>query len=123
MSARLPKAAWNRGVRHRVEEHPPGYLTASVQSDVRAVGHADPDMDVRSTPVVPDQGGSLQTPVVPHAIVAHVAGLVEGNLAGIEPEKATMEIIGKRVKMGHEVFPGDKYSAGDAARPLFSIID
>ena len=46
-----------------------------------------------------------------------------GNLAGVDPNKATMELIGKRVKMSHQVFPGDKYSAGDAARPLFSLED
>jgi len=44
-----------------------------------------------------------------------------GNLEGIEPAEVTTEIIGKRVKMGHKVFPGDKYSAGDGARPLFSF--
>lgn len=44
-----------------------------------------------------------------------------GNLTGIEPDKTTMEIIGKRVKMEHKVFSGDKYSAGDGASPLFSL--
>ncbi len=39
----------------------------------------------------------------------------------IEPTEATMEIIGKKVKMGNKVFPGDKYSAGDGARPLFTF--
>ncbi len=46
-----------------------------------------------------------------------------GNLTGIDPKAVTMEIIGKRVRMGHAVFPGDKYSAGDEARPLFSLED
>jgi len=46
---------------------------------------------------------------------------IMGNLTGIDPPKATMELIGKRVKMGHQVFPGDKYSAGEGARPLFSF--
>ena len=46
---------------------------------------------------------------------------IMGNLIDIDPSKVTMELIGKRVKMGHKVFPGDKYSAGDAARPLFSF--
>ena len=46
---------------------------------------------------------------------------IMGNLTGIDPGEATMELIGKRVKMGHEVFCGDKYSAGDAARPVFSF--
>ena len=46
---------------------------------------------------------------------------IMGNLIGIDPSEATMELIGKRVKMGHKVFPGDKYSAGDGASPLFSF--
>jgi len=44
-----------------------------------------------------------------------------GNLDGLEPDKVTMDIIGKRVTMKHRVFAGDKYSAGEAARPLFSL--
>ena len=43
-----------------------------------------------------------------------------GNLIDIDPGKATMELIDKRVSMGHKVFPGDRYSSGDGARPLFS---
>ena len=46
---------------------------------------------------------------------------VMGNLSNIDPAEATMELIGKRVKMTHEVFAGDKYSAGEGARPLFSL--
>ncbi len=46
---------------------------------------------------------------------------IMGNLVDIDPAKATMELIGKRVKMGHKVFCGDKFSAGDGARPLFSF--
>ena len=45
---------------------------------------------------------------------------IMGNL-DIQPDKATMEIVGKKVNMGHKVFPGDKYSAGDGARPFFSL--
>jgi len=46
---------------------------------------------------------------------------IMGNLIDIDPSKATMELIDKRVSMGHKVFPGDKYSCGDGARPLFSL--
>ena len=63
-------------------------------------------------------------PEVPYVIV--LVGLDEGpwlmgNLIDIDPAEATMELIGKRVKMRHKVFPGDKYSAGEGARPLFSF--
>jgi len=46
---------------------------------------------------------------------------IMGNLIDIDPSRVTMELIGQRVKMGHKVFCGDKYSAGDGARPLFSF--
>lgn len=46
---------------------------------------------------------------------------IMGNLIDIDPAKATMELIGKKVVMGHKVFCGDKYSAGEMARPLFSF--
>jgi len=48
---------------------------------------------------------------------------IMGNLEGIDPKQASMELIGKKVKMGNTVFPGDKYSAGEGARPLFSLVN
>jgi len=47
---------------------------------------------------------------------------IMGNLDGIDPAQASMELVGKKVKMGNKVFPGDKYSAGEGARPLFSLV-
>ena len=47
---------------------------------------------------------------------------IMGNLEGIDPKEASMELVGKKVKMGNKVFPGDKYSAGEGARPLFSLV-
>jgi len=46
---------------------------------------------------------------------------IMGNLTSIDPSEATMELINKRIKMGHKVFAGDKYSAGEMTRPLFSL--
>ncbi|MFC1860749.1 Zn-ribbon domain-containing OB-fold protein [Chloroflexota bacterium] len=48
---------------------------------------------------------------------------IMGNLIDMDPSKATMELMDKRVKMGHKVFPGDRYSSGASARPLFSMED
>ena len=42
-----------------------------------------------------------------------------GNLVDLEPGSATMDLIGRDVILGHKVFPGDLYSAGEATRPLF----
>ena len=44
-----------------------------------------------------------------------------GNFAGIDPARATMDLIDRRVQLGIKVFPGDKYSPDGGARPLFSF--
>ncbi len=47
---------------------------------------------------------------------------IMGNLGGIDQKSTGMELIGKTVKMKDNlVFPGDKYSAGEAARPHFHL--
>ena len=48
---------------------------------------------------------------------------IMGNLIDIDPTLAGMELIGKKVMLGHKVFPGDDYSDGEAARPLFRFAD
>jgi uncharacterized OB-fold protein len=93
---------------------------------------ASPNMEV----VELKGGGKIQTFTVNNVAaegredeVPYIIVLVElddgpwimGNLAGIDPNEVTMEVIGKRVKMGHKVFPGDKYSAGEETGPLFSF--
>lgn len=47
---------------------------------------------------------------------------IMGNLVDMDPTTVTMDVIGKSVKLGHRVFPGDKYSAGPAARAAFSLM-
>ena len=46
-----------------------------------------------------------------------------GNLEGIDPNEAGFNLIGRKVKMGHKVFAGDKFSAGESAVPLFGLTD
>ena len=47
---------------------------------------------------------------------------IMGNLGGIDPKTVGMEHIGKTVVMKDNlVFAGDKYSAGEVARPHFHL--
>ncbi|ACN17584.1 conserved hypothetical protein [Desulforapulum autotrophicum HRM2] len=48
---------------------------------------------------------------------------IMGELSAINPEEASLDMIGKRVRMGNRVFPGDRYSNGSAARPVFYRLD
>ena len=70
---------------------------------------------------VAPEGRECEVPYIIVLVELDEGPWVMGNLIDIDPAEASMELIGKRVKMGHKIFPGDKYSAGDAARPLFSF--
>ena len=74
-----------------------------------------------TTVFVPPEGREAEAPYTIVMVELDEGPWIMGNLIDIDPRKATMDLIGRRVEMGHKVFPGDKYSAGDMARPLFSF--
>ena len=74
-----------------------------------------------TTIFVSPEGREAETPYIIVMVQLDEGPWIMGNLAGVDPEKVTMDVIGKKVTMGNAVFPGDKYSAGDGARPVFSI--
>ncbi len=76
-----------------------------------------------TTVFVPAEGREDESPYVIVLVELDEGPWIMGNLGGIEPRKVGIELVDRRVKMEHEVFPGDKYSAGDSARPLFRLVD
>ena len=69
------------------------------------------------------EGRESEVPYVIVMVELEEGPWIMGNLEGTDPKTASMELIGKKVKMGNKVFPGDKYSAGEAARPVFTIVN
>jgi len=59
----------------------------------------------------------------------YIVGIVEldegpwlmGNIIGVDCDEATMDIIGRRVKLGHAVISGDKFSAGERVAATFIL--
>jgi len=95
---------------------------------------ASPDMDVIelkgkgeiqtfTTVYVAPEGRQGEVPYIIVLVELDEGPWMMGNLSGIDPGQANMELIGKRVILGHQIFAGDKYSAGDSARPVFSLED
>ncbi len=76
-----------------------------------------------TTVYVAAEGRESEIPYVIVMVELEEGPWLMGNLEGIDPKLASMALIGKKVKMGHKVFPGDKYSGGEAARPLFTLVD
>ena len=94
---------------------------------------ASPDMEIVelkgsgkirtfTTVFVAAEGRESEIPYIIVMVELDEGPWLMGNLDGIDPKAASMELIGKKVRMGHKVFPGDKYSAGEGTRPLFSLI-
>jgi uncharacterized OB-fold protein len=76
-----------------------------------------------TTVFVGAEGRESEVPYIIVIVELEEGPWIMGNLEGIDPKSATMELVGKKVKMGNKVFPGDKYSAGEAARPLFTLVN
>ncbi len=74
-----------------------------------------------TTVFVAPEGREAEIPYTVVMVELDEGPWIAGNLIDIDPSKVTMEVIGRSVQLGHKVFPGDKYSAGDMARPLFSF--
>ena len=94
---------------------------------------ASPDMEIVelkgngkirtfTTVFVGAEGRESEVPYIIVMVELEDGPWIMGNLEGIDPKQASMVIIGKKVKMGNKVFPGDKYSAGEGARPIFSLV-
>lgn len=104
----------------------------TVPPKIACAGCASADLDIVelsgkgsiqtfTTVFVPPEGRESEMPYIIVLVELDEGPWLMGNLVGVDPNKITMEIIGKRVTMGHAVFPGDKYSAGEEARPVFSL--
>jgi len=71
---------------------------------------------------VTSEGREGEVPYVIVMVELDEGPWIMGNLGGIDPKTAGMEQIGKTVVMKDNlVFEGDRYSAGEAARPHFHL--
>lgn len=74
-----------------------------------------------TTTYVAPLGREVEAPYIIAMVELDEGPWIAGNLIDLDPANTGMELIGRRVKVGHKVFPGDQYSAGESARPLFSL--
>jgi len=69
------------------------------------------------------EGRESEAPYIVAIVELDDGPWVMGNITGLKPEEATMDIMGRKVSMeGSAVFAGDRYSSGEAARPLFKLV-
>jgi uncharacterized OB-fold protein len=71
---------------------------------------------------VAPEGRENEVPYIIALVKLDEGPWIMGNLIDMDPARATMDLIDKEVKIGFRVFPGDKYSPGERARPAFSFL-
>jgi len=74
-----------------------------------------------TTVFVASEGRESEVPYTIVMVELDEGPWIMGNLDGIDPKTASMDLVGKKVTMSNRVFPGDKYSAGESTRPLFTL--
>jgi uncharacterized OB-fold protein len=74
-----------------------------------------------TTVFVGAEGRESEVPYILVIVELEEGPWIMGNLEGVDPKSVTMELIGKKVKMGNKIFAGDTYSAGESARPIFTL--
>ena len=71
---------------------------------------------------VAPEGRQNEVPYVIALVKLDEGPWIMGNIMEVDPAKATMDLIDREVEVGFRIFPGDKFSPGDQARPVFSFI-
>lgn len=75
-----------------------------------------------TTSFIAPQGRENELPYTIVMVQLDEGPWIMGNLIDMEPDKISMDIIGRRVKMGSRTYPGDVYSGGASTRPVFSFV-
>lgn len=78
---------------------------------------------IRTFTVIRIAPEGLQAPYIVVLVELEEGPWLMGNLEGVEPDCASMELIGKRVQLRHKVVAQTLYSAGEGVVPLFSVMD
>ncbi len=63
----------------------------------------------------------FQTPYIVCMVELDDGPWMMGNLVGVDADNAPIELIGRKVKLGHNVTPGDLFSAGEMVAASFSL--
>jgi len=103
---------------------PPKVVCPSCASDNLEVTELKGKGKIRTftTVYVAAEGREAEVPYIIVIVELEEGPWIMGNLDGIDPKEATMDLVGRAVTMtGNRVFAGDAYSGGEGARPVFSL--
>ncbi len=102
---------------------PPKMVCQACVSDDQEIVELSGKGEIKTftTTFVAPEGREAEVPYTIVIVALDEGPWISGNLNEMDPARIDMDIIGRKVTLGHKVFPGDVYAGGTAARPLFSF--
>jgi uncharacterized OB-fold protein len=102
---------------------PPKAVCDDCGSTNQEITQLSGDGTVRTFTVIRVAPEGFKAPYVVVLVQLREGPWLTGLLNSGDPESASMELIGKKVKLGHQVVQHMKYTAGEGVVPLFSLVD
>ena len=100
---------------------PPKKVCIMCTSEDMEIVDIKPNGEIKTYTVVRVPPEGFEAPYIVGMVELDEGPWVMGNIVDIDPDKASMELIGKRVTIGHKVVKGDKFSAGDGVALTFKL--
>lgn len=89
-------------------------------SDVEAV-QLSGNGEIKTFTVIRVAPEGLEAPYIVAMAELEEGPWIMGNITGVDPDGAGMELIGKRITVGSKVLPPMNYTAGEGVTPTFEI--
>ena len=100
---------------------PPKAVCIECTSQDLEVTELSGDGRIKSFTVIHIAPMGLEAPYVVGLVELDEGPCVLGTIVGTDPGKVTMDIVNKRVKIGHKILDSDMFSAGKRVAMAFSL--
>jgi uncharacterized OB-fold protein len=77
--------------------------------------------NIRTFTVIRVAPDGFEAPYIVVLVQLREGPWLTGLLEGLDPDQASMELIGKKVSLGHKVVPDMKFTSGEGVVPAFSL--
>ncbi|MEW5954374.1 MAG: Zn-ribbon domain-containing OB-fold protein [Bacillota bacterium] len=78
--------------------------------------------EIKSYTVIRVAPEGLKAPYIVAMVELAEGPWLMGNLVDFDPERASLELIGKKVTVGHKVVSEMNYTAGEGVTPTFTMV-
>jgi uncharacterized OB-fold protein len=100
---------------------PPQKVCSECNSEDMEIVELSRNGEVQTFTVIHIAAEGFEAPYIVALIKLEEGALVTANIVNVDPEKASIELIGRKGKVNHKDVPSDDFSGGDRIALTFSV--